>query len=185
MKKGIVLLLLFFLSGCSGTTDEMEAGLKLRSELLQASGCSFEAEITADYGDQLHMFSMDCRSDTDGTLSFTVTEPDPISGITGKLTGEGGELIFDETALYFELLAEEQLSPICAPWILMKTLRNGYMTSVCREEGTIRLSIDDSFEEDPLCLDIWLNSENLPEQAEILYDGRKILSVSLKKFEIL
>lgn len=185
MKKGVALLLLFLLSGCSGSTEEMETGLKLRSELLQASGCSFTAEITADYGDQLHIFSMDCRSDADGGLFFTVTEPDPISGITGKLTGEGGELIFDETALYFELLAEEQLSPICGPWILMKTLRNGYVTSACREEGTIRLSIDDSYEEDPLCLDIWLNSENLPEYAEILYDGRKILSVSVKKFEIL
>lgn len=185
MKKAVVLLLLFFLSGCSGTTDEMEAGLKLRSELLQSTGCSFAAEITVDYGDQLHMFSMDCRSDSDGGISFTVTEPDTISGITGKLTDEVGELIFDETALYFELLAEEQLSPICAPWILMKTLRNGYLTSACREEGNLRLSIDDSFEEDPLCLDVWLNSENLPERAEILYDGRKILSVSLKKFEIL
>ena len=50
-----------------------------------------------------------------------------LSGVvfTGKLTGEGGELIFDETALYFELLAEEQLSPNCAPWILVKTLRKG------------------------------------------------------------
>ena len=47
------------------------------------------------------------------------------------------------------------------------------------------MSIDDRYEEDPLRLDIWLNSENLPETADILYDGRRILSVSVMNFELL
>lgn len=179
------ILCVILLSGCSKPSDEVEVGMHLRSNLLQAQETSFKADITADYGDKIHIFSMECRSDVKGDLMFTVLEPESISGITGKLTGEGGILTFDDTALHFELLADEQLSPISAPWVLMKTLRSGYLTSACTEDGRIRLSIDDSYESDPLRLDIWLNPENLPAQADILYDGRRILSVVVADFEIL
>ena len=85
----------------------------------------------------------------------------------------------------FELMAEEQLSPISAPWVLINTLRKGYITSVCRENNAIRLSLDDSFDENPLHLDIWLDPANQPRQADILYDGRRILSLNVINFEIL
>ena len=128
---------------------------------------------------------MGCVTDPYGDISFTVLKPDSISGISGKLTGEGGKLTFDETALHFELMTEEQLSPISAPWIFLNTLRKGYITSVCSENNAIRLSLDDSFDENPLHLDIWLDSENNPKQADILYDGRRILSLNVINFEIL
>ena len=168
-------LLLMLLSGCSGPPGEMETAMELRSSLLQASQCSFDANITADYGDKVHTFSMSCLTDSGGNVSFTVTEPDTISGITGTLSDNGGEITFDDIALHFELLAEDQLSPVSAPWILMKTLRGGYLASACREDGRIRLSVDDSYEENALRLDIWLNPENRPEHADILYAGRRIL----------
>ena len=186
MKKLAVLVsVLLLLTGCSQSPDEVETGMELRSKLLQAPGCTFQAEITADYGDRLQSFSMDCRADASGDVAFSVRKPDTISGITGKLSGEGGALTFDALALHFDLMAEEQLSPVSAPWILMKTLRSGYITSGCREEGRIRLSIDDSFRENALRLDIWLDRQNLPQQADILYDGRRILSVAVADFEIL
>lgn len=180
----VLVLSFFLLTGCSGPPAEMETGMELRSRLLQASQCSFKAHITADYGDKIHIFAMDCQADSAGNVTFTVVEPDTISGITGKLSGEGGKLTFDDTALHFELLAEQQLSPVSAPWILLRTLRSGYMTSACMEEESVRLSIDDSYEENPLRLDIWLNAAQEPEHAEILYDGRKILSVAVDNFEI-
>lgn len=186
MKKCAVILALFWLfSGCSGPPSEMETGMELRSKLLQAAECSFDTVITADYGDKLHTFSMQCKADSEGEIFFTVTEPEMISGIEGKLSGGGGKLVFEDTALHFELLAEEQLSPVSAPWILMKTLRSGYITSACTEGESVRLSIDDSYKEDPLRLDIWLDRQQLPERADILYDGRRILSVAVANFQIL
>lgn len=186
MKKCTVLvLLLLLLSGCSGMPDEMQMGMKLRSQLLQAAGCSFTAKVTADYGDKIHTFTMNCQADSKGDTVFTVLEPDSISGITGELSGTGGMLTFDDAALCFELLAEEQLSPVSAPWILVNTLRSGCMVSACEEEDGIRLSVDDCYEEDPLRLDIWLNGENIPQRADILYDGRRILSVSVMNFVLL
>lgn len=185
MKKSAVLVCLFLLSGCSVSHDALEIGMEVRSKLLQSSGCSFISTITADYGDKIHIFSMKCQADSKGNLEFEVTEPDVISGIAGHLSEDGGDLTFDDTALHFELLAEEQLSPISAPWILIRSLRSGYVTSSCTEDDKIRLSIDDSFQGSPLKVDIWLNSNHVPNYADILYDGKRILSVTVESFEIL
>ena len=109
--------------------------MKLRSRILQASACVFRMDITADYEDQLHTFSMDCRMDSQGSVTFTVLKPDTIAGITGMLSGDGGGLTFEDTVLHFPMLADGRLSPVSAPWILMKTLRGGNMIAACEEEG--------------------------------------------------
>ena len=186
MKKcSLWIILLFIFSGCSGTPDELQTGMELRSRVLQASGCTFDAEIKADYGDEIHTFSMECSVDSKGMLNYKVTGPETISGITGTVSGDGGKLTFDETALCFPLMADGQASPISAPWILMQMLRTGYIASACKEEGKIRLSIDDNLDEKPLRVDLWLNMEELPVHADILYDGRRILSVSVDNFRLL
>jgi len=185
MKRACAALLcLFILTGCSATPKEVERGMALRRELLSAQGCSFDAAITADYGDKLHTFTMSCRGDNQGNLTFAVTEPETIAGITGEISDEGGKLTFDDTALHFELMADEQVTPVSAPWILLKTLRSGYLTSACEEDGLLRLTIDDSYEDDALRLDIWLNGEDKPLRAEILYDERRILSLEVTNFEV-
>lgn len=186
MKKVVILLsFLLFLGGCSDSSKEIERGMALRDQLLRASSCSFETAVTADYGDKVYVFGMTCQGDSAGNVTFSVTAPDTIAGITGSISEEGGRLIFDDTALHFDLMADEQLSPVTAPWILLKTLRSGYLTSACMEEDLLRLTIDDSYEEDALNLDIWLNSENMPVRAEILYDGRRILTLDVKAFQIM
>lgn len=177
-------ILLLFLTGCDSSSTEIERGMALRTKLLQADSCTFEVDITADYGDKLHTFSMSCQGNDQGDVSFTVTAPETISGITGTIAKEKGSLTFVDKALYFELLADEQLSPVSAPWILLKTLRSGYLTSACIEDGSLRLTIDDSFEDDALQLDIWMDEQDIPKRAEILYDGKRILSLDVKSFVI-
>ena len=185
MKRALALvLLLLMLAGCSTEPKEIQRGMALRSKLLSAQSCSFDAKITADYGDKLHTFSMACQGDNQGNLTFTVTEPESIAGITGTVSDEGGKLTFDDAALHFELLADDQVTPVSAPWILLKTLRSGYLTSACEEDGMLRLTIDDSYEDDALHLDIWLNEEDVPLRGEILYDDRRILSLDVANFTI-
>lgn len=186
MKKAWVLVfILCLLSGCDGKNTEMERGLALRTKLLQAQSCSFDASIVADYGDKLHRFSVSCKADNQGNLSFTVVKPDTISGITGTVTDSGGKLTFDDIALQFDTMADEQISPVTAPWIFLKTLRSGCITSAGMEDGSLRLSIDDRYEDDALRLDIWLDEKDLPKRSEILYDGKRILSLEVKSFQIL
>lgn len=185
MKKLLPLLLAaVLLTGCSQTPKEMERALSLRARLLQASSCTFDAEITADYGDILHVFRMNCTADPQGGVSFRVTEPKSIAGITGTLSSQGGALTFDDTALYFELLADEQLSPVSAPWVLVKALRGGYLTSAGMEDGLLRVSVNDSYEDDALNLDVWLDSSDIPQRADICYAGKRILSLKLENVQI-
>ncbi len=184
MKKlSVLLIVLLFLGGCSGKQEELERAMTLRAKLL-ASECSFDAKITADYGDKLYVFAMTCQGDSRGNLAFTITEPESIAGITGVMAQNGGKLTFDDTALAFPLMADDQLTPVSAPWILLKTLRGGYLTSANMEEELLHLTIDDSYEEEALQLDIWLNGDNQPIQADILYDGRRILTVQVSNFTL-
>ena len=105
MKRVVLLFYcLFMLTGCASDPKELDAGMQLRSELLKASSCSFTAQITASYDDRICRFSVDCQSDPDGDISYQVLEPDSISGITGNLSGEGGQITFDDVALTFPLM---------------------------------------------------------------------------------
>ncbi len=174
---------LALLCGCSSENKELERGLALRRNILSGEGCSFDAAVTADYGDKLYEFSLACQGDAQGNLNFTVTAPETIADITGTVSDTGGKLTFDGTALQFDLMADDQLSPVSAPWIFLKTLRSGYLTSAGTEGEQIRLTIDDSYEDDALQLDIWLEGD-IPVRAEILYDGRRILSLTVTNFEI-
>lgn len=179
-----VFLVMLVLTGCGFENAELDRAMKLRAALL-AAGCSFDAEITADYGDKIYTFSLSCQADASGNLTFEVTAPESISGITGRITDEGGFLTFDDAALAFPLLADGQLSPISGPWVLLKTLRSGYVTACSAEGEGLRLSVDDSYEEDALHLDIWLDGGDLPTRAEILWDGRRILTIAVENFQIL
>lgn len=186
MKKAVALVLaVVMLTGCSSGRQAIDRALELRSRLLGGSGCSFTAKITADYGDSVQYFTVDCKGDDQGALEFTVKAPDTIAGICGSISEDGGKLTYDDVALSFPLLTQEQISPVSAPWIFLRTLRGGYLTSAGEEDGLLRVTIDDTYEEDALQLDIWLNGENMPVRAEILYDGVRILSLEVEKFEIL
>jgi hypothetical protein len=174
-----MLVLVILLAGCGGTNEELDRAMALRAKLLASSGCSFDAAITADYGDKLHDFAVSCIADGQGNVTFTVKEPETIAGITGKLSGDGGKLTFDDTALAFPLLADGQVTPVSAPWLFLKTLRGGYVRSCGMDVDQLRLSIDDSYEEDALHLDIWLGEGDLPTRCEIVYDDRRILSLQV------
>ena len=157
----------------------MDRALALRSRLL-AQGVAFDSEIVADFSDKIYSFGVHCDFDGQGNLTFSVTEPDTIAGITGKVSARGGKLTFDDQALAFPTLADGQLSPVSAPWVLIHTLRSGYLTSAGMEGDKVRIAIDDSYADNALHLDIWLDEENLPAHCEILWKGRRVLSMAIK-----
>ena len=182
MKRILALwCLLVMLTGCTGTNDEMDRAMALRSKML-TQGVRFDADITADYGEKFYAFSVQCEADAQGNLSFTIAAPETIAGITGTVSAAGGKLTFDGKALSFPLLADDQITPVSGPWVLIKTLRSGYLTSCGTEGGMIRVAIDDSYADDALHLDIWLDEKDLPVRGEILWQGRRILTLVVKNF---
>ena len=183
MKILAVVISLLLLSGCTGKDADLQRAMELRTRLLGAC-CTFDAEITADYGSSIQTFRVYCEGNAQGNLGFSVTAPESIQGITGRIESGEGKLTFQDTALAFPLLAEEQLSPVSSPWIFWNTLRGGYLTAAGMEDDLLRLTIDESYEEDALTVDIWLDETDHPIRAEILYDGRRILTLTIENFQI-
>lgn len=186
MKRVWVLVVVMLLCGCSSENQQMQRCLVFRKNLLESKGCAFTAEITADFGDKTYTFTLDCQGNPDGSLTFCVEQPESISGICGTLSVTGGKITFDEDrAIAFPMLAEGEVSPVSAPWLLYNTLRSGYISACGMEGDRMRVTLNDSYEEDSLQVDVWFDSDNRPEFAEILWQGRRILSIGVVNFRIL
>ena len=183
MKRILCLVLVCLLCGCGRKDDALDRALAMRMRL-QGDACSFSCTVTADYGEKIHVFSMECTADVSGDMTFEVLTPESISGITGVVSQSQGKLTFDDKALAFELLADGQFSPVSAPWILIRTLRGGYLTSCTETDYGMLLCIDDSYEADPLRLDVRMDRDGNPISAEILWQGRRILSMEIENFQI-
>lgn len=182
MKKILVMICMFFvLTGCGEKNDSMENALSFRSSLNRSS-CEFHARITADYGDTLYTFRLQCRYDSTGELTFSVTEPEEIAGICGSISSGSGKLQFDDVALSFALLADGQLSPVGGPWVMMKALHGGFLTSAGIDGEYTRVTLKDSYEDDAFTVDVWLDQEKLPTRAEILWGNRRILTIEIESF---
>lgn len=184
MKFAAVILIMCLLCGCSTGDDAFEQAMDLRKELLEADHCSFLAVITADYGNTLYTFQMQCTADNAGNLQFSVIDPETIAGITGSISQESTGLTFDDKVLAFPILADGELTPISAPWIYINTLRSGYLTGCSTEENGYTIYIDDSFEENPLHLVIHTDENMTPKDAEIIWQERRILSMDIRDFTI-
>lgn len=179
MKRWILFLIsLCVLTGCGGKNTAMDDALALRGAIAQAKSCTFSVQITADYGDMTYDFALECVSDNQGNVNFTVTKPETIAGITGRITADGGKLTFDDTALFIPMLTDDQITPVSGPWLLMRTLLGGCITSCA--DG--RITIDDSYENDALKLDILLDSEGMPGVVDVYWKNRRILVMQVTSF---
>lgn len=179
----IICVLLLF-TGCKGSGDSLDRAMALRNRVLREDGCSFTATVTADYGEQIYAFKMACKTDREGDLTFTVAEPATIAGITGKISGTGGTITFDDKVLAFQTIADGLVTPVTAPWLFMKTLRSGYLKDAAETEQGIEISIDDSYAEEALQLRIRTVGD-LPASAEIFWQSRRILTIIVENFSFL
>ena len=177
-----MLAVLVLLSGCSGAATELDDAMAFRAKLLSSNGYSFTTEVMADFGETTYTFAMDCQVDSQGAVKFCVTTPDSIAGISGELNAQGGKLTFDDAALAFDLLADGKLSPVSAPWLLVHTLQEGYLTSCAKLQSGLMLCIDDSYRDDALTFNIYLDNSDLPTGAEVFCEGQRILSMTVENF---
>ena len=184
MKYLVFVLCCLFLSGCEKNDDALVELLSFR-EQIQSQSFRFDANITADYGDELHNFCMLCEFNKEGDMNFTVLEPESISMITGSISNHGAQLTFDDKILAFEMLADGQITPVTAPWILIKTLKSGYINSYGEIGNEMLVKIDDSYESEPFYTDISFSEANMPKRGEIIWQGRRILCVEIENFAFL
>lgn len=184
MKRWLSLAVLVpaLFAGCGRENPAMAAALELRGRCLGAEGLTFRAEITAQYIDTQESFTLECSADADGTLTFRAAAPEEIAGITGSVSGERGALTFDDTVLAFPLTAQESVSPVQGPWILIKALRTGCITAVGQEGELLHITVDESYADDALTVDLWAR-DGAVVGAEISKDGRRCLVMTVEGFD--
>lgn len=178
-------MICLLLAGCQSRNADMDMLLAFRQSLLAAKGCSFRAVIQADYGENVYHFTVDCQVGETGDLTFRVVEPESIAGIAGVFRAEGGSLTFDDAVLAFPTLADGEVTPVSAPWLLYRTLLSGAIATVGREQDLLRATIYENYGSNPLQLDVWFQEDRLPCQAQILWQGRRVLEIAVENFRIL
>ena len=183
MKKCFsIILVAVLLFGCRNDSAWVDKAISLRNRVLSSSSCSFLADVTVDYGDSVYSFGASCCLDSDNNMEITILEPASIAGIKGKISAESGKLTFDKQILAFETVANGQITPICAPWLLMKALRGGYISMCSLDDTGIFVCIDDSYRDANFGLDLRLDNQNLPVSAEIVWEGKRIVSMRISDF---
>ena len=180
----VLLLIMGMLTGCTGTEKLLDKATELRTAILEAQQCTFQAVITADYGDEIFTFQMDCTADNAGALSFTVTDPESISGITGEISEDRGALTFNNEVLAFPILTDNDLSPVSTPWVFINTLRGGYLTGCSAKDDILCIYIDDSFDEQPLHVEVYADQDVTPVRAEVIWQDRRILTMDIRDFTL-
>ena len=180
----VFLFLSILFAGCS-ENNVLDSGVILRENILKSNGCSFEALVVADYSDVVFEFGMRCRSDSTGKVFFEVISPESISGITGYIDSVNGNLTFDDKILGFSPIADGYLTPVSVPWIMVKGIMGGYLSSCAVTEYHKTLYIDDSYLSETFELLVTLNEENIPIFCEVIWKERRILSMKVDNFTFL
>lgn len=179
-----IFVVLALLSGCNNENSKIDKVMSLRESVLSSDSCSFSVQIIADYPEESYDFSMDCTSDDEGNIDFCVTAPNTITGITGTLSQEGGKLTFDDKYLVFAPLADGLITPVSAPWIFLNTLRSGYISGCSEDENGLMVVFNDCYQEGPLDLILTLDNNEMPISAEIVWQGRRIVTIIVINFTI-
>ncbi len=128
LKLAVPMLCLLLLCACGAGNTSAQTPIAFRTSLNEAVECSFSVSVTADYGEHIREFLLDCHADPD-SASLMVVEPEVARGITAEVSGEDARVSFDGTVLAVEDFSTRRISPMAAPYILSEAWRGGYISA--------------------------------------------------------
>ena len=169
LRKKLTALLLALpalLCACAGKPakqDLAQPALDFRQALLE-NGCSFEAEITADFEDYVYSFTLSCEEDSDGSMQMRILAPDTLAGITAQIEGERAKLVFGDTE-------------VAQAW------RSGYMQFSGTEDGALHVTYLCGYGEDEIRVDTWF-SDGAPVRADLSCDGHTTVQIDVTDFNL-
>lgn len=173
-----------FLSACSAKRPA-QPPLTFRTALLQSGGCSFTTAITADYGESAASFTLDCVFSPETGASVTVTEPESIAGIQAQVKDTAASVSYDGMQLGLGSLANGNLAPLAAPYVLGQCWAGEYIDATGTEDGLLRTTYRMGYEEKELVVDTWFSQEPLaPVRAELSFEGRMVLRADISAFSM-
>ena len=178
----LALALSMALCACAKTNqpDAAQQALSFRQEML-AGDCSFQAEITADFGDTVSRFSLSCAHTQESGTTMTITAPETLAGLIAEAGGEEVKLVFEDTEASFGTLSGLGLSPMAAPELMCRAWQSGYVQDSGMEEELAHVTYLCGYGEDELRVDTWFQA-GVPVRAELFCDGRMAVQIDVTDF---
>lgn len=174
------------LTACAASKpdDHMQQALDLRTDLMEAGGCAFTAQVTADYGQRVYTFTLDCQYAPEEGASLSVTAPEAIAGIAATVSKDGAKVTFDGADLDFGQLANGYIAPMALPWLLGDCWTSAYIDSAGADGDFTRFTYLHGYNDAQLVLDTWLDADGIPVRSEVAWDGKRCLTVELSDFSL-
>lgn len=185
MRRLIAMFLtsiLLFLGACDREEEHLSPAIDFRAKLVQAGGCSFEAEITADFGDAVQSFRLACETDAQGNVAFTITEPPTLEGITATVSEGGKKLNYEGLIVEMGTLAEHSLAPAAAPGMILASWLSGYISWAGEREDVYQVTFRQELNSVSFQIDTFLKN-NLPISAEVCYNNYRVLEMKIEEFQ--
>ena len=185
MRKVLLcMLLLALLCGCARVgANPAQQILRFRSELLAAGGCSFDLDVTADFGSSAAQFSLACTYDPETGTELRVTAPASIAGVTASVSEDVSAVQFDGVQIALGSLAGGSLAPLAAPYVLAQSWAKEYLALTGAEDGLLRATFRMGYDADELTVDTWFSVPELtPVRAEVSKAGEMLLSADIHNF---
>jgi hypothetical protein len=167
-------------ASCSRGTDPARMEAEIKDSFAGASGIEATAELTADYGDDVFVFTLKYDGTADmGTVE--ILRPDSVAGIRARVEFPECYLEYDGASVEAGALTGDGLSPVQALPVLLGQWTDGYteLASLERLNGIDALALEtritDSAEQKT-----WFDTLTLlPMRSEIYDDGRMVISCDM------
>lgn len=178
----MVFAIIFFFSGCTGEKNHLTPAIDFRAKLVQSGGCHFVCNVIADYGNEIQQFRLSCDADEQGTVSFTILEPEILAGISAKITDGGKHLDYEGLMVDLGLLADGNLPPASAPGWIVNSWLSGYILWAGNEGELYRVTCEQQMNDSLFQIETFYK-KMLPIYAEICYNNQRVLRMEIEEFQ--
>ena len=180
MKRRYLSLLLVCALTLTGCGKQNEARFNAFSEALrERNDLVMTAQVRAVYDDRECSFTLRYAETTDGGCTVEVLEPELIRGVKAHMNADGTKLIYDSVAVDTGDDGGTGLSPMGALPLLSRTLRNGSVEAVWKEDGGLGVQL---VPEDNVGVSVLFDAEMKPSHAEIDHEGVTVLFIDITEF---
>lgn len=179
-----MITLCLLLTGCAGTENTMQPALDLRAALLEAGGCTFTAEVTADFGETVFSYAAQCLYDGTQTR-LTLTAPEALAGVGATVAEDGVSVEFDGIVLELGTLAGGHLAPLSATALLCRCWAREYISSAGTADGGTIVTYLHGYDEAEFTVETTISPDGAPISGEIAADGRTAAFVTITDFTYL
>lgn len=182
LKFAVPMLLLLLLCACGAGETSAQTPVSFRTGLKEAEGCSFISAVTADYGDYIRQFTLECDCALDSS-TLTVREPDNAAGIIATVSGETATVSFGDTILAVEEFATRKISPMAAPYLLERAWCEGYISSTGRDGMSETVEYLLGYGSDELIITT-VFEDGIPLRAEISDGKNSLVTCEISDFSM-